>query len=239
MDFLKFLLAITSAFCIQLGKAEEMPLAYKQQEVVCITRVAVFCSADDKASLLFKEIATEVGKQLAVHNFGVITGGSRTGLMKEVVDGYVSTAVSSQHVYGVIPKVWQEYNVHHPAIPDTNLTWVDTLHIRMAQFHELADAIIVLPGGFGTLHELMDFMAHNQFAARKKRIILVNAAGYWDHLLALFNSMVEARLVPAIHVKSLCVVTSAAECIEKLEQTLGANQENTARYWEKTKQESK
>ncbi len=201
-----------------------------------IVRVAVFCSADDKVSESFKILAHNLGKQLAKHNFGLITGGSRTGLMKEVVDGYTSGATSLENLYGVMPQVLAEYNVHHPAIPQENLHWVKTLHIRLAKYHDLADIIIILPGGFGTLHELMDFLVHNQFALNVKPIILINSQGYWDNLLAQFQTMIKHKLLSPKHLTALSLVKSDDECIEKLinQEFLYSEKDGlSSYYWEK------
>jgi len=199
-----------------------------------LLKVAVFCSADDKASEQFKTIAYNLGKQLGLHNCGLITGGSRTGLMKEVVDGYVSTAQCFDNLYGVMPQILEHYNVHHHAIPQENLKWVETLHTRLALFHELSDIVVVLPGGFGTLHELMDFIVHNQFDLDKKQIILINPQNYWDHLLLQFKVMVEHNLVSSRHLAHIVIVTSEHECIEKLLSQEVCSQEYglASYYWE-------
>ncbi|BDC35177.1 LOG family protein YvdD [Candidatus Dependentiae bacterium Noda2021] len=194
--------------------------------------VAVFCSADNKASSDFKALAYNLGKQLGEHNFGLVTGGSKTGLMKEVVDGYTSIAKSKKTLYGVMPQVLYPYNVHHEEILPENLLWVDTLHIRLARFAELADTIVILPGGFGTLHELMDFLAHNQFALTSKPIIVINYKGYWDNLLAQFNVMNEAQLLADKHLKALHVVDSDDACIKTLINNAGSNQQGLSdHYW--------
>src|SRR5579871_4935985 len=113
--------------------------------------VAIFCSADDKASESFKSLAHKLGQMLGERGFGLVTGGSKTGLMKAVIDGYAAKASHLNTLYGVMPKVLQKYNVHHALIPFEQLIWVDSMHARLEQFHTLSDSIIILPGGFGTL----------------------------------------------------------------------------------------
>lgn len=195
--------------------------------------VAVFCSADNKVSGAYKTMAYNLGKKLGSHNFGLVTGGSKTGLMKEVVDGYISSAHTKKGLYGVMPHVLYSYNVHHEDILTENLLWVDTLHLRLARFAELAQTIIILPGGFGTLHELMDFLAHNQFALTSKPIILINYQGYWDNLLAQFKVMNEQQLLADKHLHAIHVVDSEDECMNILVNDCAIHQEQglSDHYW--------
>lgn len=198
-----------------------------------ITRVAVFCSADDKASLELKNLAYALGEQLGLNKFGLITGGSNTGLMKEVVDGYAKQDWSTQDVYGVLPRALEKYHVEHPSIPVANLYWVDTFNERLEKFHELADIIVVLPGGFGTLHELMDFLVHNQFGLDNKQIILVNKEKFWDDLLAQFKHMNEQKLLSDAHLHSVVIVESAEDCVKLLRnKAVSVDQQTLSdHYW--------
>lgn len=134
--------------------------------------VAVFCSADNKVADSFKLLAHNLGTLLGKHGFGLVTGGSQTGLMKEVTDGYCSTAQTLDYLYGIMPEALRPYNAQHKKIPENQLLWVDTMHNRLTAFHNASDAIIILPGGYGTLHELMDFLVHSQFELIKKRLLL-------------------------------------------------------------------
>lgn len=200
-----------------------------------VTHVAVFCSADNKVSEHFKSVAYNLGHQLGMHGFGLITGGSKTGLMLEVTNGFVSTTKDRDTLHGIMPKVLQAYNAHHPDIPSHNLTWVDSIYIRLTHFHKLADVIVILPGGFGTLHELMDFLVHHQFALSNKPIILINIDGYWDYLLQQFNVMNQEQLLADKHLHILTVVASEDECIQKIiNNNLSVNHEGLSNhYWEK------
>lgn len=213
---------------IFLGAAVAMSSSY------CL-RVAVFCSADDKVSDRYKQSAYELGKELGRKEYGLITGGSKTGLMKEIVDGYANTAADTKQLYGVLPQVLAPYNVQHPTILKEHCLWVETMYKRLERFHELSDVIVVLPGGFGTLHELMDFLVHNQFALDKKQVILINTDGYWDCLLAQFQRMIDEKLLAEKHRALLICVPSVAACIERLEGTGNVQGEQglQSHYWQK------
>lgn len=199
-----------------------------------VPRVAVFCSADNKASDSLKMLARDIGIKLGEHAAGLVTGGSKTGLMKEVIDGYLSTAEHAENMYGVIPSVLKEFNVHHTGIFPSHLLWVDTMHTRLATFHELSDIVVILPGGFGTLHELMDFLVAKQFAIINKPIILVNYEHFWDKLLKLFNNMQTQNLLAQSHKNIFTVVSNAEECIRAI-TTLSPIEHAglESLYWEK------
>jgi hypothetical protein len=198
------------------------------------SNVAVFCSADDKASAHFKSVAHSLGSQLARHNFGLVTGGSRTGLMKEVVDGYANATTNLENLYGILPQALINYNVHHLSIPAKNLMWSKDIHSRLSDFHALTDIIIILPGGYGTLHELMDFLVHNQFGIHKTQIILLNIDGFWNHLLSLFKSMADQQLVSLKHLNMLTIVQSVEECIQCI-NSVHEVQDLASHYWEQNK----
>ncbi|MBT4855640.1 TIGR00730 family Rossman fold protein [bacterium] len=197
-------------------------------------RVAVFCSADNKVASHLKTMSYNLGNLLAKAKFGLVTGGSKTGLMKEVVDGYHESAQTLSNLHGVIPQALFDYNIHHPSIPCRNIQWVDTLHVRLKVFHELSDAVIVLPGGFGTLHELMDFLANNQFALSKTPVILVNDNHYWDPLLEQFSTMQKASLLAEQHLNFIKVVNTPQECMDILDCGEIAFDEHGLKtlYWE-------
>lgn len=213
-----------------------LPL-YANQQKPSTTNVAVFCSADNKAPQQFKKAAYDLGVRLALHNLGLTTGGSQTGLMKEVIDGYSSTTKDLSNLYGIIPQVFFEFNVHHPAIPKNNLRWVESLYIRLQYFHELCDIVVILPGGFGTLHELMDFLVHNQLFASKKRIILLNQDDFWQPLLQQFQAMQKNLLLTEKHLAIIEVAKTIDECIEKITttHTQHHDQDLESHFWEKEK----
>lgn len=199
------------------------------------TNVAVFCSADDKVSDGFKEDARWLGSELAKNQFGLVTGGSKTGLMKEVVNGYVGVASSLTNLHGVLPQALASFDVQHPAIPTENLQWVDTIHIRLTAFHERADVIIALPGGFGTLHEILDFLVHKQFGLIQKKIILLNCDGFWNNLINQFQTMIEQNLLTEKALAGLEVFNSVQDCMNALVVEKGTVSEQGLqdRYWER------
>lgn len=198
----------------------------------CQCSVGVFCSGDNKVEQSIKTIAYNLGKELAQHNFSLVTGASQTGLMKAINDGYSTHTADLTNLYGVIPEIFREYNVHHPAIPEKNLIWVDTLYNRLEHFHRLCKTVIILPGGFGTLHELMDFLVHNQLFQNKKKIILFNPNHFWDHLIQQFKHMELKSTLHSKHFAYIKIVESVEDCIITINncnaETLGLD----SQFWE-------
>lgn len=233
----KLLQAIFIMFCIVFNDAAMAynPSGISKNNIQPKINIGVFCGADDNISTRFKEIAFSLGAFIAEKNYGLVTGGSKTGLMKEVVDGYVKQA-ASEHLYGIMPEVLKNYDVQHNKIPKDNLTWVKTLHERLLEFQDKIEIAVILPGGFGTLHELMDFLVHEQFGLIKKRLILFNIDHFWDPLLAQFKVMVETSALKQKHLDQLEVVSTVEE-LAKLLETEKVNESKQEglkdRYWEK------
>lgn len=174
------------------GAFMQIKLTEKSQTVV-----GIFCSADDKVPAEFKAIAYELGKKLREKDLDIVTSASKTGLIREVARGYESISITTRHFF----------------IPDDNPTWVENLYNRVAAFHERCSVIVVLPGGFGTLHELMDFLVHNQLGLIQVPIIVLNINGFWDGQFKQFEKMVEKSCLTAKHLSSINVVTTLEDCV--------------------------
>lgn len=176
-------------------------------------RVGVFCSADNKIEAGFKKDLFTLGFNLSLHGFELVTGGSNTGLMNEVVNGYMSTQQPSA-VVGIVPEALKKYDIVHPAISYDNVVWVEDIHTRLSVFHDYCDYVIVAPGGLGTLHEFLDFLVHAQFGLIKKKIILLNINGYWEYLLAQFTHMMHHNALSERHVALFETASTVMDCIE-------------------------
>lgn len=179
--------------------------------------VAVFCGAGGKMSQDYKQIAFDLGHALALHGFPLVTGGANVGMMKEVVDGHVKYDVNATR-HGVLPEIFKKFEIQHPSILPQFMRWPNDVHHRLKNFYELADDIVVMPGGFGTLHELMDCLVHIQFDLITKRIFLLNFNNFWQPLLQQFKIMVQEHAVQSKHVENLIVVNNVAELIAALQQ---------------------
>mgnify|MGYP000214500637 CR=1 FL=1 len=179
--------------------------------------VGVFCSAEDTVAQSHKNAAYSLGRLLGLNGFKLVTGGSNKGLMRHVNDGYVSTG--SQEVYAIVPEILQTYDIVHWGIWNENVIWTDTLHQRLAQFQAQCDCMIILPGGFGTLHELIDFLTHYQFGYITPDIIILNHEGFWSPLLQQFEAMVASNALEAALLRIIHVADTPQSCIQHLMRT--------------------
>ena len=149
-----------------------------------IQNIAVFCGSKSGNNPIYIEHATQLGKWLAANSIGLIYGGGSVGIM-----GAVANAVMNNggKVIGVIPEVLFEWEQGHANI--TELRVVKDMHIRKQMMYSLCDAAIILPGGNGTMDELFEMLTWNTLKIHDKKIILLNSAGYYDSLLAHFETM--------------------------------------------------
>jgi len=170
--------------------------------------MAVYCGSANGAREEFRAEAVALGMAIAEAGFGLVYGGASVGLMGAVADA--ALAVGGE-VIGVLPAVLADREIEHPGL--SALEFVPTMHDRKARMVELADAFLVLPGGYGTLDELMEVVTWAQLRMHAKPCILVNSTGYWDGLLRFLDSAVAAGFVKPENHALLRVASSAAEAV--------------------------
>jgi hypothetical protein len=176
-----------------------------------IKRVLVFCGSSPGARPEYAAAADELGRLLAGRGQGLVYGGARVGLMGAVADGALA---AGGEVIGVIPRRLVEHEIAHTGL--TELHEVGTMHERKALMAELADAVIALPGGTGTLDELFELFTWSQLGLHHMPIGLLDVAGYWQPLLAMLDHMVAERLLRAEHRATLLVSTEASALLDQL-----------------------
>jgi hypothetical protein len=157
-------------------------------------RLCVFCGASPGRDPAYAALARAVGRGLAERGIGLVYGGGRIGLMGAVADAALD---AGGEVIGVIPSRLVERELAHRGV--TDLRVVETLHARKATMAELSDAFMALPGGFGTLEELMEVVSWAQLDLHTKPIGLLGPAGYWDGLLAWLDRVVAEGFITPRH----------------------------------------
>ena len=171
-------------------------------------RVAVYCGSANGNNPAFRAEATALGAAIAAAGLGLVYGGACVGLMGAVADAALA---GGAEVIGVLPGVLAGKEIAHGGL--TTLELVSTMHERKARMAELADAFLILPGGYGTLEELLEAVTWAQLRLHAKPCILINTAGYWDGLLAFLDTTVEAGFLKAKNRKLLRVAGNAAEAL--------------------------
>jgi uncharacterized protein (TIGR00730 family) len=152
------------------------------------TSVCVFCGSQYGADPIHRRVATQLGEALAGAGLAVIYGGGHVGLMGAVAD---SAMAAGGQVIGLIPTRLLEREVGHRAI--TELITTPDMFERKRQMIDRADAFVILPGGLGTLDELLEVVTLRQLGYHDKPIILVNLGGYWDPFIALVDQIVRHK----------------------------------------------
>ena len=174
-------------------------------------RVLVFCGSSPGRVPEYAAAATETGRELASRGLEIVYGGASVGLMGALADSALAAGGS---VIGVIPTRLVEYEIAHAHL--TKLHIVETMHERKALMAELADAVIALPGGTGTLDELFELFTWSQLGLHRKPLGLLDVDGYWQPLLAFLEHAVNERFVRAEHLAMLQVDRSPATLIDRL-----------------------
>lgn len=154
-------------------------------------RICVFCGANAGNRPQYRSEAERLGRLLAARGLELVYGGGNVGLMGIVADACLEAGGS---VIGVIPEALMGKEVAGRHVDHRNLTRlevVDSMHARKARMAELADGFIAMPGGFGTFEEFCEVLTWGQLGFHVKPMGLLNVAGYYDTLLALFDHAVQ------------------------------------------------
>ena len=157
-------------------------------------RVCVFCGSIPGALPDYAAAARRFGTALAERGIGLVYGGGSVGLMGVLADAALA---AGGEVVGVIPRALHAREIGHAAL--TDLRVVETMHERKALMADLADGFVALPGGLGTLEEIFEVWTWAQLGIHAKPCGVLNAAGYFDPLLAFLDHAVAERFVRETH----------------------------------------
>lgn len=155
--------------------------------------------------------AERLATLLAEQGIGVVYGGGRAGLMGALADAALA---AGGHVTGVIPAQLVEREVAHEGLPDLRV--VGSMHERKALMAELSDAFVAVPGGIGTLEELIEVFTWAQLGVHRSPVALLNVAGYYDGLIAFFDHAAQEGFLRARTREMLVVEAEPERLIERL-----------------------
>lgn len=155
-----------------------------------IHRLAIFCGSGAGARPAYTEAAADFGRLLAERGIGLVFGGGSIGMMGIVADTVLD---AGGEAIGVIPYGLAAREVDHTGL--TALHKTDTMHERKALMADLADGFVALPGGLGTLEELMEVWTWAQLGIHRKPVALLNVAGYYDRFLDFLDHAVAEGFV--------------------------------------------
>ncbi|XP_022851880.1 cytokinin riboside 5'-monophosphate phosphoribohydrolase LOG8-like isoform X2 [Olea europaea var. sylvestris] len=176
-------------------------------------RVCVFCGSNPGYKKIFSDAAIELGNEMVNRKMDLVYGGGSVGLM-----GLISQRVHDGgcHVLGVIPKALVPIEISGEAVGDVSI--VMDMHERKAKMASEAEAFIALPGGYGTMEELLEMITWAQLGIHKKPVGLLNIDGYYDSLLTLFDRGVEEGFIKPSARHIVLSAPTAKELLTKMEQ---------------------
>jgi uncharacterized protein (TIGR00730 family) len=178
-----------------------------------VRRVCVFCGASSGRQTAYAGAAHAFGAAVASRGLGLVYGGGRVGLMGALADGALA---AGGEVVGVIPQALVERELAHGGL--TELHVVGSLHERKALMADLADGFVALPGGFGTLDELMEQLTWSQLGLHSKPVGLLDVEGYWRPLISLARHATEEGFVRESDLASIAVADDPGALLDRLAQ---------------------
>lgn len=179
-----------------------------------ISSVCVYSASSTKIDPVYFEAATELGHLLGQHHIRLVNGAGRMGLMAAVADAVLS---EGGKVTGIIPQFMVEQGWHHTGL--TELITVDSMHIRKKMMADYSDAVIALPGGCGTLEEVMEIITWKQLGLYLNPIVLLNTKGYFDPLLQMLERAVEENFMRVQHETIWQVAQTPQEAVDLVYST--------------------
>lgn len=170
-----------------------------------ISSVCVYCASSSKIDAKYVDAARSLGRLLGENHLKLVNGAGSMGLMREVSD---ATLAAGGKVTGVIPQFMIEQNWQHNGL--TELIKVKDMHERKQTMARLSDAIIALPGGVGTLEELLEIITWKQLGIYLNPIVILNIDGYYNALLQMFEKAIHEKFMGEIH-RDIWVVAETPE----------------------------
>ncbi|KAI5059451.1 hypothetical protein GOP47_0025770 [Adiantum capillus-veneris] len=192
-------------------------------------RICVFCGSSSGKKRIFSDTALELGKELVDRRISLIYGGGSVGLM-----GIVSKTVydGGCHVLGVIPKALMPNEICGKTFGEVKV--VLDMHQRKAEMARQAEAFIALPGGYGTLEELLEMTTWVQLGIHNKPVGLLNVDGYYNPLLALFDKGVEEGFINPMARRIVVAAPTPRELMRKLEEFVPSQYDTRVPTWDRT-----
>ena len=185
-----------------------------------IKNVCVYSASSTKIDQTYFDAAKELGTLLAQHHINLVNGAGCIGLMAASAD---ATLAAGGTVTGIIPHFMVEQNWHHKGL--TQLIETETMHERKRMMADMSDGIIALPGGCGTLEELLEIITWKQLGIFLNPIVVLNINGFYDPLLEMLDRAVEGNFMRPEHKKIWEVATTPQEAIDFLYSTPRWNKE--------------
>lgn len=212
----------------EMTKDEETILSNAVMMKSRFKKVCVFCGSSSGKRNCYRDAALELGQELVARNLDLVYGGGSIGLM-----GLVSQVVhrGGRHVLGVIPRTLMRKEITGETVGEVRA--VASMHQRKAEMARQSDCFIALPGGYGTLEELLEVITWAQLGIHDKPVGLLNVDGYYDYLLTFIDKAVEDGFIMPSQRHIIVSAPNAKELVQKLEEYVPVHDEVVAKArWE-------
>ena len=173
--------------------------------------VCVYCASSTQVKPSYFDATDRLSKLLAAAKLSVVYGGGSMGLMGQLAD---STLAAGGRITGVIPRFMCDVEWNHNGL--TELMLVETMHERKEKMAMMADAVVALPGGCGTLEELLEVITWKRLGIFTKPIVIVNIEGYYDALITMLDRAVDERFMRDEHRQMWEVVETPEEVLSAI-----------------------
>ena len=178
-----------------------------------IKRICVYCASSNQVAPKYFEAANRLARLFVDEGITVVYGGGSTGLMGELA---TSALRAGGHVIGIMPNFMKEVEWAHQEVKE--FLFVGDMHERKKKFLEYSDALVALPGGTGTLEELLEAITLKRLGLFLKPIVILNQDGYYDPLLQMLDRCVEEKFMGAGHTLIWKAVDSAEQVLPAIRE---------------------
>ncbi len=174
-------------------------------------RVCVYAGSNPGSDPAYADAARALAGVMAERGTGLVYGGGKVGLMGVLADTILQ---AGGEAIGVMPQALIDREIGHPGL--TELKVVDSMHERKAQMAELADGFVAVPGGIGTLEELIEVYTWSQLGIHDKACGVLNTRGYYDGLAAFLDHAVQEGFLRTQHRAVLTVTEDPRELLDAM-----------------------
>lgn len=171
-------------------------------------KICVYCASSPKVDKIYFDATERLGQELVRENVEVVFGGGAHGLMGMLADTILK---HNGRIKGIMPRFMDDVEWGHPGVSD--FVYTDTMHERKAKFLHGVDGLVALPGGTGTLEELLEAITLKRLGLFLKPIVILNTGGYYDPLIQMLEKAVSQKFMNEIHLKMWRFVSEPEEVI--------------------------
>ena len=180
-------------------------------ERISMNSICVFCSSSNSIDDVYFETATDLGHRIGQLGLGLVYGGASIGLMGAIAR---ATHEKGGRVLGVIPEFFRDKDKNFEYSKADELIIVETMRIRKAVMDERADAFIALPGGIGTLEEVIEILSMKQLGLTEKPLVFVNTNNFYDGLISNLQNMVDLKFAKSSTLELFAVCPDPSSALE-------------------------